>query len=58
MQLDGKMNAHLLSCKREGVALTKSNQPSVDGNGRYIRVMKEFWEGKVYESLGRLNQSL
>lgn len=55
------MNADLLICKREAVALTQSNQPLLGGNGKrkgYIRTMKELWDAKGYESLGLSSQNL
>ena len=42
------MNADLLSCKREDVAMTLLEQPPLDVNGRkkgYIRIMSELWHG-------------
>ena len=55
------MNADLLSCKREAVAMTLLEQPPLDGNGRkkgYIRIMSELWDAKGYGDLGLSSQSL
>ena len=55
------MNADLLSCKREAVAMTRMKQPSLDGNGKkkgYIRIMKELWDAKGYGDLGLSSQNL
>ncbi|KAK2566377.1 hypothetical protein P5673_009881 [Acropora cervicornis] len=49
------MNADLLSCKREAVAMTLLEQPPLDGNERkkgYIRIMSELWDAKGYGDLG------
>ncbi|XP_074616679.1 uncharacterized protein LOC141876075 [Acropora palmata] len=43
------MNADLLSCKREAVAMTLLEQPPLDG---YIRIMSELWDAKGYGDLG------
>ena len=46
-----QMNADLLSCKWEAVAMTLLEQPPLDGNGRkngYIRIMNELWDAKGY----------
>ena len=56
-----QMNADLLSCKREAVAMTLLEQPPLDGNGRkngYIRIMNELWDAKGYEDLGLSSQNL
>ena len=45
------MKADLLTDKREAVAITLLEQPTVDGNGRkkdYIRIMNELWDAKGY----------
>ena len=55
------MNADLLSCKREAVAMTLLEQPPLDGNGRkkgYIRIMSELWDAKGYGDLGLSSQNL
>ena len=55
------MNADLLSCKREAVAMTLLEQPPLDGNGRkngYIRIMNELWDAKGYGDLGLSSQNL
>ena len=55
------MNADLLSCKREAVAMTLLEQPPLDGNGRkkgYIRIMSELWDAKGYGDLGFSSQNL
>ena len=56
-----QMNADLLSCKREAVAMTLLEQPPLDGNGRkkgYIRIMSELWDAKGYGDLGLSSQNL
>lgn len=56
-----QMNTDLLSCKREAVALTQTEQASADGHGKkkgYIRIMKELWDAKGYEDLGLSSQNL
>ena len=56
-----QMNADLLSCKWEAVAMTLLEQPPLDGNGRkngYIRIMNELWDAKGYGDLGLSSQNL
>ena len=56
-----QINADLLSCKREAVAMTLLEQPPLDGNGRrkgYIRIMNELWDAKGYGDLGLASQNL
>ena len=56
-----QMNADLLSCEREAVAMTLLEQPPLDGNGRrkgYIRIMNELWDAKGYGDLGLASQNL
>ena len=56
-----QMNADLLSCKREAVAITLLEQPPPDGNGREkgcIRIMSELWDAKGFGDLGLSSQHL
>ena len=55
------MNADLLSCKREAVAMTLLEQPPLDSNGKkkgYIRIMTKLWDAKGYGNLGLSSQNL
>ena len=56
-----QMTADLPSCKREAVAMTRMEQPSLGGNWKkkgYIRIMKELWDAKGYGDLGLSSQNL
>ena len=56
-----QMNADLLSCKREAVAIMLLEQPPPDGNGREkgcIRIMSELWDAKGFGDLGLSSQHL
>ena len=56
-----QMNADLLSCKREAVAMTLLEQPPLDDNGKkkgYIRIMSELWDAKGYGDLGLSSPNL
>lgn len=55
------MKDDLLCCKREAVAMTKSEQPPLERNGRkkgYIKIMRELWDAKGYGDFGFSNQNL
>ena len=55
------MNADILSCKKEAIALTNCDSPPVDQNGKkkgYIAIMEELWNTKGYGSLGFSRQNL
>ena len=55
------MNDDLLICKRRAVAMTTSEQPLLERNGKkkgYIKIMKELWDAKGYGELGFSNQNL
>ena len=55
------MNDDLLSCKRQAVAMTNSEQPPLEKNGRkkgYIKIVRVIWDAKGYGELGYTNQNL
>ena len=55
------MNDDLLICKRGAVAMTTSEQPPLERNGKkkgYIKIMKDLWDAKGYGELGFSNQNL
>ena len=56
-----QMNADLLWCKREAVAMTQMDQPPLDSSGRrkgYIKIRKELWDAKGYDGFGFSIQNL
>ena len=56
-----QMSDDLLICKRRAVAMTTSEQPQLERNGKkkgYIKIMKELWDAKGYGELGFSNQNL
>ena len=55
------MNDDLLMCKRRAVAMTTSEQPPLERNGKkkgYIKIMKELWDAKGYGEFGFSTQNL
>ena len=56
-----RMNADVLACKIEAIALTKLESPPLDQNGKkkgYIKLMEELWNAKGYGGLGFSPQNL
>ena len=56
-----RMNADVLACKIEAIALTKLESPPLDQNGKkkgYIKLMEELWNAKGYGGLGFSRQNL
>ena len=56
-----RMNADVLACKIEAIALTKLESPLLDQNGKkrgYIKLMEELWNAKGYGGLGFSRQNL
>ena len=56
-----QMNKDVLQCKRKAKALTDSQNPPCNRNGRrkgYIEVMNELWNEKGYEHLELKSQNL
>ena len=55
------MNDDLLICKRRAVAMTTSEQPQLQSDGKekgYIKIIKELWETKGYGEFGFSSQNL
>ena len=55
------MNKDILECKRKAKALTASQNPPCNRNGRkkgYIEVMNELWKEESYEHLELKSQKL
>ena len=56
-----RMNADVLACKIEAIALTKLESPPLNQNGKkkgYIKLMEELWNAKGYGGLGFSSQNL
>ena len=61
IQWTDEMNVDLLECKREALAMTKSDNPPRFDSGRkkgYMAVMKELWDALGYVNLGLSSQNL
>ena len=55
------MNADVLACKIEAIALINLESPPLDQNGKkkgYIKLMEELWNAKGYGELGFSRQNL
>ena len=56
-----QMNTDVLRCKKDAVAMTTSDCPPLDDNGKkkgYIKLMKELWDIKGYKDLNFSSQNL